>query len=293
MEGGRGIQGWRRNNAQALFLSLSRQRKLTKTKIPDRERRCAMRSACACVVASQREAMPSTLKTPKSARKPERKGVDEGETSHRLSKSESKKPRHSSKTESAADLKVLQPAGKAKKEALMNGHRKGQAEGHMNGVEPKSSKGKEKEEAKRDRIKIHLSRFVEYLPKAINAVAYNPIENILAVARSNGDIQLWRTTMPRWHPIGVCVGSGGSQIRSLCWANKDEKTMRLFSASLDGSIMEWSMNTLAPIVVNDSHGGSIWWVEEDEKEGRRREIGGRERKLVGEERRGMCGAEIR
>ena len=40
------------------------------------------------------------------------------------------------------------------------------------------------------------------------------------------------------------------------------------------SIMEWSMKTLAPIVVNDSHGGSIWCVQSGGGAGGERLSGG-------------------
>ena len=50
--------------------------------------------------------------------------------------------------------------------------------------------------------------------------AHDDQGNRLAVARENGDIQIWSTLPPRWHPLGTCVGSESSKIRSVCWAWK-------------------------------------------------------------------------
>ena len=113
--------------------------------------------------------------------------------------------------------------------------------------------GGERKDREGRKVSVHVARFVEHQPAAITAMAHDAGLQMLAVGRGSGDIQLWSTVAPRWHPIGVCVGSPSSQIRAVCWAGG-----RLFSASLDGRIVEWSLSSLAPVASEDSHGGSIW-----------------------------------
>ena len=52
------------------------------------------------------------------------------------------------------------------------------------------------------------------------------------------------------------------QVRAVCWSRHLAEDCpggaRLFSASLDGTIIEWSLGTLMPKHVCDTHGGSAW-----------------------------------
>ena len=70
------------------------------------------------------------------------------------------------------------------------------------------------EAEQKEPTKVHMARFLSHQPSGISAMAHDPIGQRLAVARSNGDIQIWNTSLPRWHPVGVCGGSTLSQVRA-------------------------------------------------------------------------------
>jgi len=118
--------------------------------------------------------------------------------------------------------------------------------------------GVRSEDERRRKLKVHLARFVEYQPQIVTAMAHENETQTLAVSRGSGDIELWRTVAPRWHPVGTLTGSSSSQIRSVCWVRRDGELPRLFSGSLDGAITEWSLLSLGPVSVTDSQGGSVW-----------------------------------
>ena len=136
-------------------------------------------------------------------------------------------------------------------------HDQGPKRHHAGAVEAGGG-GREQAAEERRKVKVHLARFVEYQPHIVTAMAYEPESEMLAVARGNGDIQLWRTAAPRWHSVGSMTGSSSSQIRSVCWVRRDDDAPRLFSGALDGAITEWSLQTLRPCNVTDSQGGSVW-----------------------------------
>ena len=136
-------------------------------------------------------------------------------------------------------------------------HDQGPKRHHAGAVEAGGG-GREQAAEERRKVKVHLARFVEYQPHIVTAMAYEPESEMLAVARGNGDIQLWRTAAPRWHAVGSMTGSSSSQIRSVCWVRRDDDAPRLFSGALDGAITEWSLQTLRPCNVTDSQGGSVW-----------------------------------
>jgi hypothetical protein len=114
----------------------------------------------------------------------------------------------------------------------------------------------------REEIKVHMARFLQYQPSGITAIAHDDVGERLAVARDNGDIQLWSTSLPRWHPVATLAGTVHSKIRSLCWSRYKAEDCpggaRLFSASLSGHIAEWSLGSLMPVHVADTYGGAAW-----------------------------------
>jgi hypothetical protein len=114
----------------------------------------------------------------------------------------------------------------------------------------------------REEVKVHMARFLQYQPSGISAIAHDDIGERLAVARDNGDIQIWSTSLPRWHPVAACAGSQESKIRSLCWSRYKAEDCpggaRLFSASLSGHVTEWSLGSLMPIHVTETYGGPAW-----------------------------------
>lgn len=47
-------------------------------------------------------------------------------------------------------------------------------------------------------MEVHRCRFFDYLPKAVQGLAFSPSGNLLAVARADGDIEIWNVANG-WH----------------------------------------------------------------------------------------------
>ncbi|KAG2528502.1 hypothetical protein JM18_003047 [Phytophthora kernoviae] len=103
-------------------------------------------------------------------------------------------------------------------------------------------------------LQVHRCRFVDWMPAAIHALSFNAAGDQLAVARANGDVEIWQVG-GKWHLKFVVSGSKQSQISALCWATA---TDRLFVSSLDGTLWEVDFELLRKKNVVDSNGGPIW-----------------------------------
>ncbi|KAG1689593.1 hypothetical protein DVH05_002102 [Phytophthora capsici] len=103
-------------------------------------------------------------------------------------------------------------------------------------------------------LQVHRCRFVDWMPAAIQALTFNSTGDQLAVARANGDVEIW-SVQEKWHLKFVLAGSSQSQISALCWAPESN---RLFVSSLDGTLWELDLLSLAKKNVTDSNGGPIW-----------------------------------
>ncbi|PVU84995.1 hypothetical protein BB560_007189, partial [Smittium megazygosporum] len=103
----------------------------------------------------------------------------------------------------------------------------------------------------------------------------------MAVGRSNGDIELWNCvkgfSLERTIP-----GPTGVSLESMVWSHQTQLTKddlefydtpqeqeeaiqslkntppRLFSAGLNGAIIEWNISTMLPKAAVDSYGGAVW-----------------------------------
>ena len=116
-------------------------------------------------------------------------------------------------------------------------------------------------------LELHRSRFVEWQPSAVVALAVAPGGATVALARETGDIEVYDTT--DWRCSARIPGHTGAAVSALAWcapfdfdAEEDDVSggvpCVLLSAGLDGQITEWDLNTLRPRSVTDSHGGSVW-----------------------------------
>ena len=121
-------------------------------------------------------------------------------------------------------------------------------------------------------LELHRSRFVEWQPAAVVALAVAPGGFTVALARENGDLEIYDTA--DWRCTARVPGHDGAAISSLAWcapfdggldddggdedAGVDAPPCRLLSAGLDGQITEWDLNTLRARGATDSHGGSVW-----------------------------------
>ena len=103
--------------------------------------------------------------------------------------------------------------------------------------------------------KVHRVRFVEFIPEAINCLAFEGCDSPrLAVSRQDGTIEIWSTTeKSRWSKDFVIPSRKGRSIESLTWCKS-----RLFSAGLEGDITEWDLERLVEKQTVDSNGGPVW-----------------------------------
>ncbi|KAG0365918.1 WD40-repeat-containing domain protein [Gamsiella multidivaricata] len=131
-------------------------------------------------------------------------------------------------------------------------------------------------------MEVHRCRFVDYVPSAINALAFAPntTRPVMACGRANGDIEVWNPKN-EWTLEKVIPGGKNTSVEALAWAHQtiltedddfwdSEKekqaaikklvktSPRLFSAGLNAVVTEWDLTTLKPKRSVDSHGGAVW-----------------------------------
>ncbi|RKO91094.1 quinon protein alcohol dehydrogenase-like superfamily [Blyttiomyces helicus] len=141
-------------------------------------------------------------------------------------------------------------------------------------------------------LTVHRCRTVEYTPAAIVALAYTPdsvksAHAKLACARSNGDIELWSPTPQSWHLERTIPGAPNAPAEAVVWTHQttfpvdasdasesaQERAQahralraakpRLFSAGLNGKIVEHDTTTLLPKQSIASGGGAVWSLAVD------------------------------
>ncbi|GES93269.1 U3 small nucleolar RNA-associated protein 4 homolog [Rhizophagus clarus] len=131
-------------------------------------------------------------------------------------------------------------------------------------------------------MQIHRCRFVEYMPSAINALAFTPntAKPLVACGRANGDIEIWNPLS--WHLEKRILGELNTSVGAITWVHKlsltetekiiyntedkqekalkelANKSPRLFSGSANGLIIEWDTTKLKSKKFINSHGGAIW-----------------------------------
>ena len=116
-------------------------------------------------------------------------------------------------------------------------------------------------------LQVHRCRFADWLPSAIISLAFSPNRERLAVARDDGDIEIWDVrTEFGWRCERKIIGSGQPVAQCLVWINDAVSGPRLFSAGLNAKLFEWNLETLAPKHVSDSYGGAAWCCVVDESE---------------------------
>ncbi|OWZ19797.1 U3 small nucleolar RNA-associated protein [Phytophthora megakarya] len=118
---------------------------------------------------------------------------------------------------------------------------------------PKSAKKRKADESVVTTLQVHRCRFVDWMPAAVHALSFSASGDELAVARANGDVELWHVSS-KWHLQLVVSGSSQRSISALCWS----ENRRLFASSLDGTLWEIDWETLSRKHVADSNGGPIW-----------------------------------
>ncbi|KAG0252120.1 U3 small nucleolar RNA-associated protein [Mortierella polycephala] len=131
-------------------------------------------------------------------------------------------------------------------------------------------------------MEVHRCRFVDYIPSAINALAFAPntTRPVMACGRANGDIEVWNPKND-WTLEKIIPGGKNTSVETLAWAHQTTLTEeddfwdsekekqvaikklvkaspRLFSAGLNAVVTEWDLATLKPKRSVDSHGGAVW-----------------------------------
>ena len=134
---------------------------------------------------------------------------------------------------------------------------------------------------------LHRCRFLTFLPHAIISLAFSPSGRLLALGRSNGNVELWAVganpaQLPSaswavagsasaagvgasqggangWVLLKTVPGSGEATVQVLMWARSARGGQeRLFSAGLNGRLIEWDLVGLAPKFASDTYGGAVW-----------------------------------
>ncbi|KAI8905491.1 WD40-repeat-containing domain protein [Gorgonomyces haynaldii] len=106
-------------------------------------------------------------------------------------------------------------------------------------------------------VPVHRCRFFKYSSSTIVHMAWSGKE--LAVARGNGNIELW-TFRKTWYHSRTISGNPDEPIEALVWIRN-----RLFSAGLSGVVLEYDMVHLKPKSTTHSMGGPIWCMKPNQQ----------------------------
>lgn len=102
-------------------------------------------------------------------------------------------------------------------------------------------------------FKVHRVRFFNYVPSGIRCVAYNNQSNRLAVSRTDGTVEIYNLSA-NYFQEKFFPGHESRGTEALCWAGGQ----RLFSAGLNGEILEYDLQALNIKYTLDAFGGPIW-----------------------------------
>lgn len=122
-------------------------------------------------------------------------------------------------------------------------------------------------------IYLHRSRFVDYTPPSITALAFShpclprssPIPSTLrlALGRSNGDVEIWNPWRGKWIHELTLKGGKDRSIEGLAWTqdtSTDGGALRLFSIGYSSVVTEWDLENGRPRRHVDCNGGVIWSI---------------------------------
>jgi U3 small nucleolar RNA-associated protein 4 len=117
-----------------------------------------------------------------------------------------------------------------------------------------SSAASANEEAAERSLAVHTCRFVDWRPEAVAAMGVSGDGSRLAIARADGDVEIWETQ--RFHLEQRIVGEEGMSLRTLAWGGRGGRC--LFVAGLSGEIMEVDLVRQRIASRLNSNGGPVW-----------------------------------
>ncbi|XP_072551252.1 U3 small nucleolar RNA-associated protein 4 homolog [Salminus brasiliensis] len=103
-------------------------------------------------------------------------------------------------------------------------------------------------------FKVHRVRFFDYMPSAIRALAFQPQRERIAVARTDGSVEIFNRA-DCFFQEKVIPGREQASIEGLAWVGD-----RLFSAGLNGAIVEYDLGNQRAKYSVDAFGGPIWSI---------------------------------
>jgi len=118
-----------------------------------------------------------------------------------------------------------------------------------------------------DMVALHRSSFIHCQPSPIISISSSSDGSLVAAARENGDIELYDAQIA--YQILRIPGSDDAAPTSIVLLDSPKSEQhqgtsinnsknRLFSAGLDGAILEYDLETLNVSAGADSHGGAVW-----------------------------------
>lgn len=112
-------------------------------------------------------------------------------------------------------------------------------------------------------VSVHRCRFAEYIPATIYAIAFSIDGSRLALARRDGNIEIWvvhDSSSSFWFGERIIINK--EPVRSLVWTRANGED-RLFSSGLSGNIIEWDLTTSKKKYTTDSYAGPVWCLAAD------------------------------
>ncbi|KAH7616913.1 putative WD repeat-containing protein PCN [Nannochloris sp. 'desiccata'] len=106
-------------------------------------------------------------------------------------------------------------------------------------------------------VVLHRSTFIEWQPSPIVALSSSHDGSLCAAVRENGDVELYESST--LHQLQRVPGHSDASPTSIALVDQgDDAACRIFTAGLDGNIIEIDLEHYRSGAAIDSHGGAVW-----------------------------------